>query len=66
MCNPPSTTNSSTASDFPSEDVDDDTDVEMTAADEDLKMKPPPHKRKPKKIVLVGRIGLKKRRVEKS
>jgi DNA polymerase delta subunit 3 len=63
--NPPSTTNPSTASGSPPlEDIEE--DVEMVAADEDLKIKPPPRKRKPKKIIPVGRNGLKKRRVEKS
>ena len=64
--NPPSTTNPSTASGSPLEDVEEDVDVEMAAADEDLKIKPPPRKRKPKKVIPVGRNGLKKRRVEKS
>jgi DNA polymerase delta subunit 3 len=65
--NPPSTTNPSTASGSPPlEDVEEDVDVEMAAADEDLKIKPPPRKRKPKKVIPVGRNGLKKRRVEKS
>ncbi|KIM86431.1 hypothetical protein PILCRDRAFT_4925 [Piloderma croceum F 1598] len=44
--NPPSTTNPSTASGSPPEDVEEeDVDVEMAAADEDLKIKPtsPPH-----------------------
>ena len=36
------------------------------AADEDLQIKPQPRKRKPKKVIPVGRNGLKKRRVEKS
>jgi hypothetical protein len=64
--NPPSTANPSTASGSPPEDVEEDVDVEMAAADEDLKIKPPPRKRKPKKVIPVGRNGLKKRRVEKS
>jgi len=55
-----------TASGTPPEDVDEDIDVEMAAADEDLKIKPPPHKRKPKKVIPGGRIGLKKRRVEQN
>jgi hypothetical protein len=37
----------------------------MAAADEDLKIMPPPRKRKPKKVTPVGRIGL-KRRAKKS
>jgi hypothetical protein len=37
-----------------------------TADDEDLKIKPKPRKRKPKKVIPVGKNGLKKRRVEKS
>jgi hypothetical protein len=36
------------------------------SADEGLKIKPPPRKRKAKKVIPVGRNGLKKRRVEKS
>ncbi|KIM74243.1 hypothetical protein PILCRDRAFT_828402 [Piloderma croceum F 1598] len=64
--NPPSTANPSTASGSPPEDVEEDVDVEMAAGDEDLKIKPPPRKRKPKKVIPVGRNGLKKRRVEKS
>jgi hypothetical protein len=36
------------------------------SADEGMKIKPPPRKRKTKKVIPVGRNGLKKRRVEKS
>lgn len=53
----------------PSEDVDDqpvsaDTDVDMDG-DMDI-VKPQPKKRKPKKVIPIGRNGLKKRRVQKS
>jgi len=34
------------------------------SADEELKIKPQPRKKKPKKVIAVGRNGLKKRRVE--
>lgn len=53
----------------PSEEMDDqpisaNTDVEM---EDDIDIvKPQPRKRKPKKVIPVGRNGLKKRRVEKS
>jgi hypothetical protein len=48
---------------------DEDEDVQMAtaaSADEGLKIKPPTRKRKTKKVIPVGRNGLKKRRVEKS
>jgi DNA polymerase delta subunit 3 len=45
---------------------DEDEDVDMAAADEEPKIKPQPRKKKPKKVIPVGRNGLKKRRVEKS
>src|SRR5882672_9420347 len=70
--NPPSTTNpsSASASPPPGDGVgDEDEDVQMAAAvsaDEGLKIKPPPRKRKTKKVIPVGRNGLKKRRVDKS
>src|ERR1700683_541236 len=44
-----------------------DQDVDMVTADEKPKIKPQPRKKKkPKKVIPVGRNGLKKRRVEKS
>lgn len=45
---------------------DEDVDVDMAAADEEPKIKPQLRKKKPKKVIPVGRNGLKKRRVEKS
>jgi DNA polymerase delta subunit 3 len=66
-------TDSSAASPAPASPSlgDDDEDVDMapaapTVEDDDLKVKAPPRKRKPKKVLPVGRNGLKKRRVEKS
>jgi len=43
-----------------------DEDVDVAIADEEPKIKPQPRKKKLKKVVLIGRNGLKKRRVEKS
>ena len=65
--NPPSTTNPSSASASPPPGGgfgDEDEDVQMAAAasaDEGLKIKPP-RKRKAKKVIPVGRNGLKKSR----
>lgn len=66
---PPSTTHASDSEGSPAAVAsplpDEDGDVEMAAA-EDPQIKPQPRKRKPKKVIPVGRNGLKKRRVEKS